>query len=388
MRSTPSGGTVLLCAAFAFMTVVELARAAEMSLRMSLRLGEGYNDNVRLVSDSHPNVTITTIAPAVEVKAHTETVTAVAKAQASINRYRGDSDLNATDLAIEASMAKLYERGQIGIRTEYVRDSTLASELSQTGVVQENRQRARASVNPSWTTQLSERASVQLGYDFAQIKYEDAAGTGLTDYQTESPYGVFSYRLSERSSIQALTGMSQLRRAGGGSVRNIYAQTLLESQLTEVLKAKVGVGLSRIRSNSTLAKDAESGWLAQASIERSFLTSTLAVGLERENNPTGSGELTQTDRLSALWTEKLSPRFSYALGAAAYRNQPIFATSAIASDTYYRLNGNVTYLVTEDWSIEADIAHAHQRPDQGESVQANSFFLSTRYSLPTHLHSF
>lgn len=390
MRCTASNAVVFPCAVVAFIGTVELTPAAELSLRLSLRMSEGYSDNVRLVATPHQSVTISTLSPSVELTARTETVTTSVKAQANVNRYSGDSDLNATDLVLDASMSKASERNEVLMRAAFVRDSTLASELNQTGVVQANRQRSRASVQPSWTSRLTERASLELGFDFAQVTYADAAGTGLTDYRTETPYGVFSYSLSERSTLLASSGVSRLiRKAPEGTIQNTYAQAVLEHDLSELLKAKVGVGLNRIRLDSNAStNERDSGWLAQASVERRSETGALSLGAAREINPTGSGELTQTDRMFASWFDRLSPRLSYTIGGAVYWNEALTARNTGTADRYIRMSGSIAYLITEDWAVEADIAHARQTPDQGPSAHANSVFLSTRYALPTRSYSF
>lgn len=387
MGSSASSGAAIWRAAVAFLVMIEAARAAELSLRMSLRISEGYNDNVRLVSTSHPSVTISSVTPGVEVAARTETLTAIARAQATVNRYTRDTDLNATDFGVDASLTQLNERGEFAVRAEFVRDSTLASELNQTGIVQANRQRTRANLNPSWKADLNERENVRVGYDFADVSYKDAEGTGLVDYRTGTPYAIYSYRLSERSTVLASAGYLRLSRSTqAGTLSNLYVQSLLETELTELLKAKVGVGLNRIRSKAGVGHDTEEGWLAQASAERTLLSGMLTMGVARDVNAIGSGELTQTDRLFASWTERLSPRLSYSFAGTLYRNEP--TTSAAAADTYYRVGANLTYLLSEEWAFEADIAHASQRPDQGDSAQASSIFLSTRYTLPTHRYSF
>jgi hypothetical protein len=380
------GCAKLLWPVIGIVATVELSRAAELSLRLSLRLSEGYNDNIRLEPGPHPSVTITTVSPGMELSARTETVSAGLKAQATVNRYHGDARLDATDLILDGSLKRVFERGQAGASLGYVRDSTLASELRQTGVVQANRQRARVSLNPSWTSQISERASLTLGYDYAQVKYENAEGTGLTGYRTQTPYGIFSYRLSERSRLEATGGVSRLLRdSPRDTLRTVYAQILLEHDLSEVLTAKLGIGANRVRFSSAGSKG---GWLAQGSLERRYETGRVSLGVARELNPTGAGELTQTDRLFASWSGKLSPQLSYGLNGAIYRNEPIRSTGGSTADQYYRLSANLGWLMTERWSIEAEIAHARQEPDQGAAARSNSLFFGARYDLPVGSYSF
>lgn len=390
MRLPGSNAAVVTCAAVALILTVKLTPAAELSLRLSLRMSEGYNDNVRVVSTPHPSVTVSTFSPGIQVAAKTETVIASVKAQVDVNRFSGDSDLNATDLVLDASVSKIFERSEASMHTAFVRDSTLASELSQTGIVQANRQRSRTSLEPSWTSRLTERSSLKLGFDFANVTYADAAGTGLTDYRTQNPYGVFSYRLSERSTVLASAGVSRLTQKGpNGTIQNVYGQTVLEHDLSELLKAKVGVGLNRISlTANTGATDRDNGWVAQSSVERRTETGgAMTLGVARELNPTGSGDLTQTDRVFASWFDRISPQLSYSLNGAIYRNAPV-ARGTGAADRYARLGGNIAFLITEDWGIEVDIAHAQQRPDQGPTARANSVFISTRYSLPSRSYSF
>jgi hypothetical protein len=358
------------------------ADAVETSARLSIRLSEEYNDNIRLVANPKRRVWVTSVTPIAQLSARTETLSATAKAQVSVNRYSGDASLNNTDILLDAALKKRFERDKINLGASYVRDSTRASELTQTGVVQANRERRRFGLTPSWSALATERATWSVGYDYADVQYKDAEGTGLTDYRSGTAYTKFDYRFSERATSFVEGGLTRLKiDATRNDVRARYALAGLQYSFTELLKTEFSAGARRVDFSSSNG-DSKNGWLTRLNVERTLETGSIRLGAARELNPTGSGELTQTDKLFAEWSGKLSAQWRYGLSGSAYRNSRVSSATDNARARYYRVDANLAWAFTETWTFEVGLAHARQEPEGGETAKANSIFLGIRYDIP------
>jgi hypothetical protein len=363
-----------------FVVWVTNTLGAQNNVTLSVSLREEYNDNFRLTAAPHSRVFATTLSPAARFTYATDTLSASGKAQLNFNRYNGDSQLNNNDLLLDGSVKKNFALDQLSLLTSYVRDSTLASELAQTGVVQANRQRTRFSLNPEWTGTISPRASWTAGYDFSNVGYQSAGSSDLVDYRVHRAYSSFGYRLTERTKAFASAGINQLKFDGQNSkTRTIFSLAGIEHDFSEVWRAEVSAGLRRVTLPGADGNANKTGWLAQSSLDRKFETGALKFAAGRELNPTGLGALTQTDKLSIGWSDKITPTVTYDLSAAAYRNAFISTIAATNNDHYYRIDAHIGYALTENWIVDGGLAYAQVDPDLGSAAKSRSAFFSARY---------
>ncbi len=356
------------------------ATAAQNTVTLSVSLREEYNDNFRLTSAPHSSVLATTVSPAVRFAYATDTLLASGKAQLNFNRYRGDSALNGNDVLLDGSIKKNFALDQVTLLTSYVRDSTLASELAQTGVVQVNRQRTRLSLNPEWIGTISPRATWTVGYDFANVTYQESGDAELTDYRFQKAYTTYGYRWMERTKTFVTGGISTLKfDQSGDKTRTLFALAGIEHNFSEVWRSEISFGLRRVRIQGSDADRNESGWLGQGSLERRFETGLLRAAAARELNPTGLGLLTQTDKISLSWSDRIGPELSYGIDAAAFRNAFVSANSENNNERFYRIDARVSYALSEDWIIDGGLGYARIDPDLGNSARSRSVFFSARY---------
>jgi hypothetical protein len=357
--------------------------AAELSVNPSINFREEYNDNIRLTSAPHKSVFATTISPAVRFTRRTDTNEMSGKAQLNLNRYRGDSQLNANDVLIDLSFLQKLERDLLTLDGGFTRDSTFASELAGTGVVQARRQRTRAGFSPAWTKTLNERASLKFGYDFADVRYEDRQNTSLFNYRTEALAPTLKYKASERDDVFTTIGYSEYRAPDAGAkFKTVFVEGGFERKFSEVLVGRASVGVNRVRARLPQGEDSRNGWLTNLGLERRFETSSLSAQASRQLNPSGAGLLTETTRFALDWSQKLNPRAGYGLSASWYRNTFLDPLSTNRAERYYRLGARMNWLLTEYWSLEAGFGHERSEREGAENATANSVFVSAQYNWP------
>lgn len=359
---------------------IPFAWSVDVNALLSLALKEEYNDNVRLVSTPHDSVFITSLSPAAQLSASSETFTAVGRARLDERRYHGDSDLNSTDILLDGDVTRRFELGSLGLRASYVRDPTLASELTNTGVVQANRTRSSIGLNPSFSSQFTDRLTWKVGHDFVDVRYEDAQGTGLTDYQAGRTYTGFDYRTSERLTNFVEVGAGYFKPDNRGRDDNAYVVGGAKYQLTERVTLEGAAGPRWVRLAAPGGRTTETGWVGRVAIESSSERSSWRLAGAREVNPVGTGELTQTDRVSLTWATRMTERLSASLGGAMYWNERLGNTPL--QERYYRVGGDLSWNITPRWYLDAGVSHARQMPDSGPSAKANVVFVALRYEFP------
>src|SRR5438105_8907936 len=118
------------------LTAADLCRAAEWSMEPSVGLRAEHNDNIQFTSAPHPSVWGTILSPDVKFSGQTETLTVTGGLRLNFNRYFGEHGLDSTDHILSLRSSYKAERNILGLNIDSIRDSTLVSELNETGLVQ------------------------------------------------------------------------------------------------------------------------------------------------------------------------------------------------------------------------------------------------------------
>jgi hypothetical protein len=90
----------------------------------------------------------------------------------NLNGFSEASDLDNTSGFLALDSAYRGERNQFRLNASFDTQSTLTSEEATSGLTQINKQRYQFVVRPSWTYQISERASFDLGLSYTDVIYE------------------------------------------------------------------------------------------------------------------------------------------------------------------------------------------------------------------------
>ena len=132
--------------------------AAEWSVEPRISARSGYNDNVRLTTADHDSVWEADVTPAVKFGVSTENQGLFGNASASIRRFYGGSGansssrLNREDYHFKVNSYQRTERNDFGANLNITQDSTLHTELDQTGqVISDRATRLSTLLGPSWT---------------------------------------------------------------------------------------------------------------------------------------------------------------------------------------------------------------------------------------------
>src|SRR5258708_15906839 len=122
------------------------------------------------------------------------------------------------------------------------------SELSETGVVNERRQRTRVTANPTWTRSLTEATSLKASYRYDDVRYADTAGTGLIDYHEQSATVGLQSNLSERDIVSGTLYYDLYETDPAGFRASTYGiQVGYDRTFSETLHGFLGVGARQTR---------------------------------------------------------------------------------------------------------------------------------------------
>ena len=157
--------------------------AAEWSLDPSIGVRGEYNTNLLITHLDHEAVWGTWVSPGIKFAGTTERLEISGKASLDFVRYTGGQDEEFTNVFLPLSARYKTEHDTFGFDGGYTRDNTLMGELLTTGMLIRFTQRNLWTASPTWTRELTEQLSFQVGYQFSNASYENGRRLGLLDYE-------------------------------------------------------------------------------------------------------------------------------------------------------------------------------------------------------------
>src|SRR5262245_51868868 len=201
LRTLAGGIALLMVVAVSYRS----GTAAEWSVEPTITLRGDYNTNLLLTADQHDPVWGMWESPGVKFAGSTESLQVSGRAAADFVQYYGGGDQRLTNLYFPLSVEYTTARDTFSFDGGFTRDNTLMGEARQTGVVLAFTQRNLWNLAPSWTHALTERLSLQAGYQYSKATYENGASLGLVNYTVNTGSWTLQYQATQADQV-SLTG--------------------------------------------------------------------------------------------------------------------------------------------------------------------------------------
>ena len=164
---------------------------SDFTFNPSLQFRGEYDDNINFDNDNEISDWLGVFIPSLKASWKTPRLDINGSAGAEIRRFCSESqfDDEYQRYKIESSY-QFLERLTLEAGGSYTKDSTLDSELEETGIVENLYDRERYTLNTGARYQLGERVFTSLHYNYGDTSYDDP---GNTDYDSHSVVGSISY---------------------------------------------------------------------------------------------------------------------------------------------------------------------------------------------------
>jgi hypothetical protein len=364
------------------------AKAAEWALEPTISARGEYNDNLLLTPLEHTTVWGMWTSPAMKYKYRTERLELEGNTQADFVRYFGEEGLDITNLFFPVAATYRTEHDQWEFKGGFTRDNTLVGELQQTGVRNQRTQRNVWSANPSWTHKLTENLSVQAGYGYNDVSYDDAQRFFLFDYTTHTASGSLLYQLTERNQATASYYYMHYQAPQLGMTTAFNGGQLgLTRKFSETLTGSASVGLrvldSTLMSGPTVREDQDTVWLYNADLTKQFENTRITVSGNRDVYPSGIGFLVRTDHVSLSISHDVTRRLTLSFSGDAYWLEAAIPGVQVPNSNYYSLQPKAAWKWSEWWSVEAWYRYSKVEVTSVDSVAVqNAFNLMLTFNIP------
>jgi len=363
--------------------------ALEWEVGPSVGLRGEFNDNVRLTTADHDAVWGVTASPRLKVNALDESGGLKGDVRFEPVRYINNDELDSNNvfITLDSFLLSEFSQGKLGVA--YTRDSTLQSELLDTGVTDVSKKRTQKSIAPSWQRTLSEYTTLELGYDYSDVSYEDAETIGLFDYDIGTISGTVSRLLTEFDYLNATLYYTAYDSPDAQSEFDDKGIQLGFSHVySEYYQFDVSVGGRRTKYDNLIREnESSSGFIGDASLTRTYALGSVRGSVARRINPSGSGFLQQRDSLILNVTRKFTPLLNGSVSASVYRNKSLQKDDTRLDRIYYVIEPRLTWRLTRAWSSRLFYRYQYsQYDDASEEAQAHVVGVAALYRWPSPLN--
>ena len=253
---------------------------------------------------------------------------------------------------------------------------------SDVGLIQADVTRNWRGLRPSWTRAVSERSSVQLSYDYMDVAFDNAAGTGLVDYTDQSLALTYSLNINPRDSFDITTSNSRYRAS---SIDNSTDTSRLlfgfSRKFSETSHGSLAVGASKTRQEFASTVDRSSGFVLEASAREVSDITELDGTISHDVSPSGIGQSVQSDELRLRWFRGLAPKLGFSLRAIILKNKVLNGSDPTVDRRYYEIEPSFDYQWMPQWSFRTAYLYRYQKFDADPtSAASNTVYVGVAYN--------
>ncbi len=367
--------------------------AAEYSLAPHVSLQTRFNDNIRMTTRPHDNVLGVILDAEADIGVATPRSSLSITPRMRKSNYTSKDKLDSVNwfMDLNASHA-LSERHYLGLSANYDIESTLTSELLDTGLTQTTKDRTTRSINPNYTFVYSDRDSIQMAYGYTKVQYADGLGSGLVDYTYRLVSANGIHQLNDTDSVSLLLYTTRFETPQTRSrTRSYAAQASVSRQFSETLQGTIGFGLIHSRFKFLQAslpfglpvtvESSATGKLFQFNLEKDWERSKLEASLTRNVSPSGRGSQSTTDELILKGSHRLAETLSGHIELRySERKGEGDAINPALDSTLSMISARLRWRFSPYWSvIGAYRYHRTKFTTATSAADSNALLLTLRY---------
>ena len=378
--------------------------AAEWKIDPTIQFRAGYNDNIRLSIDDEVSSAEATLSPSAIFSVETPESGLSGDLRFDFRRYEDDSNLDDNNIRFLTSSYHRLERSELGLDLDFIKDTTLDSQLENTGLVFQRVARYRVNVGPNWTYNLDERTNARFGYTYSDVQYDNSDETGFVDFHINSGQASLQRVLNERTVASITLSHSQSNNDNDVESKNTNLQGGGSYRFSETLSASLFVGLRHTKadfSQSSLipifAGDIIIGFIPlnedvsrsdwgstySGSLTKDFLRGRSGLSASRGISNDINGIPIEVDRLRWNNLYRFSETLSAELNLSFYQSETGNDARSSLNREYYRIEPKFNWDFQQFWRISGSYRYRKQTfDDTSDDATQNAAYLTLTYRWP------
>jgi hypothetical protein len=380
------------------------SHAAEVTLVPSLRATIEYNDNVTFARTQEIDDFVGTFTPGFDLNYKTALTDLSSSAQLDFLKYLDESSLDTVNQRyVVKGGYKVTERTKVTGDFSYIRDTTLDSELQETGVLVDRKDRKRFMGGGGVLYNLNEITEFGVKYDYADTSYQSKQ---FVDYDIHSMVVSLNRQLKSQRDLVTVEPYYWRTESDASNVDNYGLSFGWNHVFTELLSftAFLGArysqfdfkltqsqffvdpttGLIYVTYEKVNQSDSDWGWVADVSCKYEGETFIVRGGYLRDLTYSSYGEPLERQRFYLTLNRSITERLGVALTGSLYFTQSRGAFNDEDS-TYIELAPSLNYKLTERAVLSCAYQYAHDHDgqlSQDKDAQRNRIWLLLTMTFP------
>lgn len=347
-----------------------------------------YSDNLRLSSSAPSGAWGMVGGVSAELGVRSEVTGIGLTPRLREYRYVGPDNVSGYDHTARSVDMKAFHQTETdtwNLGVSYNRDSTLTSELLDSGRVGINIPRQTISLRPSWTSQWTPRTSIQISGGYMKISYSDGLVFGLRNYRVLDARATAEYDWTQRQQLQVTATASRYTapsffddKTDSYTVQGGWVSHWSERTLTSA-SAGLLVNRSQFSVFGLSLDNTQEGYVLDANVNTRSERTKWSADLSRSIDPTSFGVLMQTDQATVEATRGLSEFVTGTLNGLWMHGKSLHNSFESIDRTLERVTLSVDWRYARHWTLSG--RYTWTRQSYGASAaRSNAVYLNLAYN--------
>jgi len=361
-----------------------LTFAADVTFTPSLGIRGEYNDNIDFSRVNKLDDYIGTLSPELSLDVATPRFTFGATAGVDVIRYNENTDRDYERQNYGLTMGyQLFERMSVNVRGSYISDTTLDTELQETGVVERRAERDFYSAGGGMSFKLTEVSDLALDYTFAKTEYDLA---GFEESDSHSSSLAYSHAFNNRRDV--ITFRPYYRNTDSDEEDlDTYGLTIgLAHTFSETLQGNISAGPRYTETEYISGRtDDDWGWTAEVNLTKTWQTASAQIGYSRDLSYTAEGETVEVDRFTLTLSKMLTSKLSSQLAGSLYFTKSKDSETKDTDTRYYTVTPSLNYNFTDQVALNLAYSYANEYDKTLSNdceVDRNTVWLLLNFNFP------
>jgi hypothetical protein len=335
--------------------------AAEWSIQPIVTMETDY-DSDRNLSDDRIGSEEAVLYGDVKLQRASESMQILLEPHYDVRRFSSDIWGPGNDRSLNGAFSWTGESMKVALTGFIANQSTLTSELLETGIIDANVRRRTSQANGEWDWLQNERRLTFLQLGYMSTGY--SGGDALLEFELPG-YRYPSAALGERFFLSELTTLS-LSAFGdaltsareGSSSHEEGGQVEVVHQFSERVSLDAAVG----ESKRSLGGESGFGTNASVVLARTYERGSFSLSYVRSLVPYGTGVLVERQQIAANLTRSLTPTLDVNLSLLRVQNNQ--STVRLGLDRPFYNNGllGLSWHMGESWTLQPQVSTGWSKP--------------------------
>ncbi|HZF25302.1 MAG TPA: hypothetical protein VEZ88_03495 [Steroidobacteraceae bacterium] len=334
-----------------------VAHGAQWSAEGRMSADLEHHSNLQLEATDPLDVTGALIGLIGTLGVRSESQELTAAPRMLLRRYDGGENLDANDYSLVMNYNVGRDTSRWHLDGSLANESTLTTELEDTGLVDVQKRREAIAFNGSVDWAATERDVVTMQVGDQANHYIDAASSGLIDYVYLGGLLAFNHSIDQRSSFGA--------RFSGGSMKpaelfpashDVAARLTFMRQFSPTYRLNLEAGVSRADSQGL----ADDGTVYLLDLERTGLLTDWHFAASREVVPSGAGSLTRREEGVFTLSRRLAPLWRMAVSLRHLLSEELQGSTRGTQRNYDRAELSCEWRLAQYWALSGAVSYATQ----------------------------